>query len=68
MNINTPLDIQDSEVVFLQRPNVFPNVQDKLGEGVPPPPTAGSALVQTGTLSALVKTGTLSALIQTGSG
>ena len=31
------------------------------------PPTGGSALVQTSTLSALVQTGTLSALIQTGS-
>ncbi len=32
----------------------------------PPPPTGGSALVQTGALAALVQTGTLSALIQTG--
>jgi len=52
------------------------NVLIHLNEFVPPqgyaggvsPPTGGTALVQTSTLSALVQTGTLSALIQTGSG
>jgi len=39
-----------------------------VGGVIAPPPTGGSALVQTATLSALVQTGTLSALIQTGSG
>ncbi len=40
-----------------------------IGEGGDiPPPTGGTALVQTGALAALVQTGTLSALIQTGSG
>ena len=38
------------------------------GSGSTPPPTGGTALVQTGTLTALVQTGTLTALIQTGTG